>query len=230
MTSLFTRTCRVLILCLLFAAGAAYQSLAGNASTVAITYGEQDRATSYTASSGDCSITWIAYYGGPNQGMIKHSPRCGASIAEQAALMKQLGEALYIHDKDAGTFRTLFWGGLEAESRPASQDLQLRLVLAAHRSQGWDATKGTPFKGDTNGFVRDLANSEHLFGKLQEVFRPYGKEIAVAVVEKVRVMEAGKLPFFKELQEQGIKAADRLPFDCMVWLSLKDLIPMKRIE
>jgi hypothetical protein len=44
-------------------------------------------------------------------------------------------------------------------------------------------------------------------------------------VEKVRVLEAGKLPFYDQLKQKGVAATDRLPFDCMAWFSLSALSP-----
>jgi hypothetical protein len=190
---------------------------------VAIEYSAQDRSTSYTASSGDCSITWIAYNAGPNQGVIKHSPRCAAPIALQVSLLTKICTAFFGNEKDAWAFRTLFWGGLEAERKPASQELPLRLALAAYRSPGWDVRTGQPKNGNINGFVKSLANGGAIYPELQEMFQHFDRHITIAIVEKVRVIEAGKLPFYSQLKQQGIKAADRLPFDCMAWFSLSAL-------
>lgn len=192
-------------------------------SPVTIEYSVRDRATIYTASSGDCSITWIAYNAGPNQGVIKHSPRCAAPMTMQVSLLTKICTAFFGNDKDARSFRTLFWGGLEAERKPASQELPLRLALAAYRSPGWDVRKGQPKNGDINGFVKKLANGEPIYPELQELFQPFDIHITLAVVEKVRVLEAGKLPFYSQLKQQGVKETDRLPFDCMAWFSLSAL-------
>lgn len=192
---------------------------------VTIEYSVLNKATNYTASSGDCSITWIAYSGGPNQGVIKHSPRCDAPMALQVMLLTKICSAWFSHDKDAGAFRTLFWGGLEAERKPASQELPLRLALAAYRSPGWDIRKGMPKDGDINRFIKKLANGVPIYPELQELFRPFRRRITLTTVEKVRVLEAEKLPFYNRLRQQGVTAKDRLPFDCMAWFSLAPLSP-----
>jgi len=196
-----------------------------DATPVTIEYSVLEKATNYTASSGVCSITWIAYNGGPNQGIIKHSPRCAAPMALQVSLLTKICTALFIHDKDAGAYRTLFWGGLAAERKPASQELPLRLALAAYRSPGWDVRKGKPRNRDINGFIKELANGVPIYPELQELFRPFNRQITLATVEKVRVLEAEKLPFYSRLEQQGVKATDRLPFDCMAWFSLSPLSP-----
>ena len=196
------------------------QGSASDVTNVTVEFSDLDRATIYTASSGDCSITWIAHTGGPNQGVIKHSPRCDAPMTLQISLLTKICTALFSHDKDAGAFRTLFWGGLEAEGKPAAQELQFRLALAAYRSPGWDVRKGRPKSGDTNGFVKSLANGEPIYPELQELFNHFDRHITLAVVEKVRVLEAGKLPFYSKLKQHGVKATDMLPFDCMAWFSL----------
>jgi len=191
-----------------------------NRPPVTIEYSAQDRATSYTASSGDCSITWIAYNAGPNQGLIKHSPRCAAPMALQFSLLTKICTTFFNHDKDTRAYRTLFWGGLVAEKKPASQELPLRLALAAYRSRDWDVRKGKPKNGDINGFVKNLANREPIYPELQELFRRFDRQITLATVEKVRVTEAEKLPFYGTLKQQGVAGSDRLPFDCMAWFSL----------
>jgi hypothetical protein len=196
---------------------------ASDMSSVTIEFSALDRATIYTASSGDCSITWIAYHAGPNQGVIKHSPRCAAPMALQVSLLTKICTAFFDHDKDARAFRTLFWGGLEAERKPASHELQFRLALAAYRSPGWDTEKGQPKNGDINGFVKNLANSEPIYPDLQVLFRRFDRHITLAVVEKVRVLEAGKLPFYSQLKQHGVRATDKLPFDCMAWFSFSAL-------
>lgn len=50
--------------------------------------------------------------------------------------------------------------------------------------------------------------------------RPFRRDIRLAHVEKVRVQEAGKLPFYGLIKHKGIGAADRLPFDCMAWFAV----------
>jgi hypothetical protein len=194
-------------------------------SAVTVEYSALDQATIYTAASGDCSITWIAYSAGPNQGLIKHSPRCNAPMALQYSLMTEICRALFGRHKDAQAFRTLFWGGLESEQKPASQELPFRLALAAFRSPGWDVKQGKPKNGDINGFIKNLANGDTIYPELKELFRRFDRRITLAIVEKVRVHEAGKLPFYSQLKQQGVTATDRLPFDCMAWFSLSALSP-----
>ena len=219
-----------LLVCSAVANGFAGQGLtspdsADDRSTVTIEYSALDQATIYTAFSGDCSVTWIAYNTGPNQGVIKHSPKCAAPLAQQLSLLTKICAAVFGRDKKAQAFRTLFWGGLDAEIKPASQELQLRLALAAYQSPGWDVKQGKPKKGDINGFIKDLANKEPIYPELKELFRRFHRHITLATVEKVRVIEAEKLPFYAQLKQKGVMAADRLPFDCMAWFSISTLSP-----
>ena len=80
--------------------------------------------------------------------------------------------------------------------------------------------KGRPKNGDINGFVKDLANRQMIYPELKELFEGFHKSITFSCAEKVLVLEAGKLPFFDQLKPHGIKASDRLPFDCMAWFSV----------
>jgi hypothetical protein len=140
-------------------------------------------------------------------------------------LLMKICAALFDHDENARTFRTLFWGGLEAERKPASQELPFRLALAAYQSTDWDVRKGTSKNGDLNGFIKDLANREPIYPELKELFRRFRRDITLSVVEKVRVLEAGKLPFYDRLRQNGVMPKDRLPFDCMAWFAVTSFAP-----
>jgi len=198
------------------AAGAAGQE----AAPVVVEFNELDNATHYRTSRGDCAITWIAYHAELNKGVVKHRSQCAEPLSSQLPLLTAICEVFLDRDRNAPAFRTLFWGGLVPESGPASLEMPLRLALAAYTSPGWDAKNGRPKKGDINGFVKDLANRELIYPELKELFRGFHRIITLAAVEKVRVLEAGKLPFFDQLRRQGIQAADKLPFDCMAWFSV----------
>ena len=227
-SSAILSACIFPLVCSAVAVGIAGQNLSSPHSAddippVTVEYSALDQATIYSASSGDCSVKWIAYSAGPNQGVVKHSPRCAAPLALQLSLLTKICTAFFGHDKNAQAFRTLFWGGLEAERKPASQELPLRLALAAYQSPGWDVKKGKPKNGDINGFIKNLADKEPIYPELKELFRRFHRHITLASVEKVRVLEAEKLPFYGQLKQKGVTAADRLPFDCMVWFSISAL-------
>jgi hypothetical protein len=122
-------------------------------------------------------------------------------------------------DAQAAAFRTLSWGRLYPDgARDAT--MAVRLALVAKRSAEWDAARGAPRDGDINGWVRESANEEQIYAELIPVFREVGLEIRIASVEKVLVLPAGELPFSERLQEEGARAADKLPFDCQTWFSV----------
>jgi len=177
-------------------------------------------ATTYSIINGDCEIKWIAYTTEANRGVVKHWARCPAPLEQQTPSLARIFKEFLTRDRNAPSFRTLFWGGLVPETRPASLEMPLRLALAAHRSAAWDVKRGRPAQGDLNRFIRDLANQGPIYPELKQLFGRFYLSISVASVEKVRVLEAGELPFFDELKKQGVQAADKLPFDCMVWFDL----------
>lgn len=185
---------------------------------VMVEFSALDQTTIYRIASGDCTIEWIAR--DSEKGVIKHRSQCTAPLARQLPLLTKICTEFFSSDMNAQTFRTLFWGGLEPERKPASLELSLRLALAAYQSPGWDAKRGKPKKGDINRFVKDLANREMIYPELKELFDGFQRSISLTSVEKVRVLEAVQLPFFDRLQQQGIQAGDRLPFDCLVWFSV----------
>jgi hypothetical protein len=190
-----------------------------NSSAVIVKYSNLDNATIYSISSGNCTIEWIAR--NSEIGVIKHRSQCTVPLSQQLPFLTQICTEFFSKDKNTQAFRTLFWGRLTPdESEPSSQELSLRLALAAHKSPDWDVKRGKPKNGDINGFVRDLANTEMIYPELKELFERFHKRITFSCAEKVLVLEAGKMPFFDQLKQHGIKASERLPFDCMIWFSV----------
>ncbi|MFH1977111.1 MAG: hypothetical protein ABIJ52_16435 [Pseudomonadota bacterium] len=192
-----------------------------NLSTV--TVNNVDNTVIYSISAGDCTIEWIAR--NSEIGVIKHRTRCTVPLSQQLPLLTQICTEFFSKDKNTKEFRTLFWGRLTPDgSRSSSQELSLRLALAAHKSPGWDVKRGKPKNGDINGFVKDLANRANIYPELKELFERFHKSIKFSCAEKVLVSKAEKLPFFDQLKQHGIKASDKLPFDCLTWFSISELI------
>jgi len=212
----FLHACLAAWLSLASTAGAAGQE----AAPVIVEFNELDNATHYRTSRGDCTVTWIAYHKKLDEGVVKHRSQCPEPLSFQLPLLTAICEAFLNRDRHVRVFRTLFWGGLVPESGPNSLEMPLRLALAAYKSPGWDAKNGRPKKGDINGYVKDLANKVPIYPELKELFRGFHRDITLSAVEKVRVLEARKLPFYEQLRKQGIRARDKLPFDCMAWFSV----------
>jgi hypothetical protein len=194
------------------------QYSAETASPVTIERDDQWNATIYNISSAGCTIQWIAR--NSEIGVIKHWSRCTASLSEQLPLWEKICAEFFSKDKNAQAFRTLFWGRLEPETQNGSRELSLRLAVAAYQSPGWDVKRGKPKSGDMNGFIRNIANKKMIYPELQEMFGRFQRSIVFSNAEKVLVIEAAKLPFYEQLKRQGIKAADRLPFDCVAWFAV----------
>jgi hypothetical protein len=190
-----------------------------NSSASIVKFCDLDNSTIYSISSQGCTIEWIAR--NSEIGVIKCQTRCALPLSQQLPLLTLICNEFFSKDKNALAFRTLFWGRLAPDrSTPATHELSLRLALAAHKSLGWDAKRGRPKNGDINRFVRDLANREKIYPELRALFENFHRSITFSSAEKVLVLEAGKLPFFDQLNHYGIKASDRLPYDCLTWFSV----------
>ena len=196
-------------------------SSAETASPVTIERNVQWNATIYNISGAGCTIQWIAR--NAEIGVIKHWSRCTASLSEQLPLWEKICAEFVSKDKNAPAFRTLFWGRLEPETQNGSRELSLRLALAAYQSPGWDVKGGKPKSGDMNGFIRDIANKEMIYPELRALFGRFQRSIAFSTAEKVLITEAAKLPFYEQLKQRGVKAADRLPFDCVAWFKISHI-------
>jgi hypothetical protein len=221
----FMSTCIAVVLSLTAPVAAGW-SVDGHAATiedvpaVAVESNPAYGETIYSIIDKGCTIQWIVYTTELNRGVIKHRARCPLPLARQLPSLSRIVEKILATDKQAPSFHTLFWGGLMPESGPSSLEMPLRLALAAYRSRGWSVTRGRPVTGDTNKFVKDLANSESIYPELIMLFERAQRKISIASVEKVRVLAAGSLPFYGELKKAGVRTTDRLPFDCMVWFSV----------
>jgi hypothetical protein len=189
--------------------------------SVLVEQSQTDNSTSYGITSGECTIKWVAR--NSEIGVILHRSECAASLALQMPLLAEIAAEFFTHDPNAHAFRTLFWGRLSPDTPADSGELSLRLVLSAYRSPEWDKRRGRPTGGDSNGFVKELANRELIYPELKELFARFNKTISFACAEKVLVCEAVKLPFYDRLKEHGIKPKDRLPFDCMAWFSVAEV-------
>lgn len=199
--------------------------LAETTSPVIIEQNSQWNGTTYTIFGPGCKIQWIAR--DAEIGVIKHWSHCTAPLPEQLSLWEKICAAFFSKDKNTQVFRTLFWGRLEPEAQNGSRELSLRLALAASQSPGWDVKRGMPKSGDMNGFVRDIANKKMIYPELKELFGRFQRSIALSSVEKVLVTEAAKMPFYEQLRQRGVKAADRLPFDCVAWFAVSPILPQR---
>jgi hypothetical protein len=196
------------------------ETIPGRDTEVAVEHDPGLRETSYTIGSGACRITWTVSATEANGGVIRQRADCGLPFAEQVSLISKVMRRVMGSDPEAAKVRTLFWGRLYPDGARDST-LAVRLALAAGRSAQWDAARGAPRNGDANGFVRQLANDALIYEELRQAFQQSGLEIRLVSVEKVLVLPAGRLPFFESLQEGGLRAEDRLPFDCMAWFSIR---------
>ena len=196
---------------------------------VVVKHDPENRETDYTIVSGDCRITWTVYKTEANRGVFRHRSDCGLTLAEQAPLVGKVLRKVMATGVEAAGFRTLSWGRLCPDGA-RDTTMPARLALAAKRSAEWDAAKGAPRSGDVNGWVRKLANEALIYAELLPVFSQSGLEIKLTSVEKVLVLPAGRLPFFEKLREGGVRAPDRVPFDCQTWFSVRPSGGVRREE
>jgi len=205
------------------ATGTASRCTAETESAVTIEDSPTWNATIYQIMSGSCTIRWIVR--NAETGIIKHWSQCSASLSEQLPLWEKVCAAFFSSDKNAQALHTLFWGRLEPERQNASREMSLRLALAAYKSPLWDVKRGKPKSGDSNGFVRDIANRGMIYPELRDLFGRFQRSITFSCAEKFLITEASRLPFYEQLKEQGVKASGRLPFDCMAWFSVSIVSP-----
>ncbi len=191
-----------------------------NRSPVVIDKNTEWNATIYRISGGDCTIEWSAR--NSEIGVVKHWSACARPLAEQQPLWIQVAAEFFSRDPHAGSLRTLFWGRLEPDNATGPHELSFRMALAAYQSPGWDKNRGRARNGDNNGFVKDLANRAMIYPELKALFTHFHRSVYFSCAEKVLVVRASKLPFYDQLKRHGVKATDKLPFDCMAWFAVSE--------
>lgn len=196
------------------------QGAAEKKSPVIIEQNTSWNATIYRIAEGNCEIEWIA--ANNEIGVIKHESHCAGPLDMQMTLLAEIVKTFLSHDPNAGSLRTLFWGRIEPDYSPGLHELSFRLALAAYQSPGWDKKRGRARNGDINGFVKELANRAMIYPELKALLANFHKTVTFSSAEKVLVMEAGKLSFFDQLKQHGVRESQKLPFDCMAWFSVSD--------
>ncbi len=180
----------------------------------AITRTEAPQGPVYTLHDGPCQIALESFTSDLNRHVLRFRPDCPLPFAELAPRLALLFRHLLDHDPEPARFTSLFWGRLHPD---AAKDATLarRLALAAHASPAWNPSTGRPRSGHANPFIRDLANQTLIYRELHEAFLAQNHEIRLSSVEKVLVLPARQLPFLQ------LNTPARLPFDAMIWFSLR---------
>ena len=179
-----------------------------------------DYATTFTIRRGHCSINWIVRK--TEADVIKHSAVCDMPLSSQIPLLVQLGRSFFSRRVNTSPAQKLFWGTLENNDTSSENEMSFRLALAAAKTPAWNAKMGKPQKDELYSFVKDLANREMIYPELKDVFTHLDKNITLCAIEKVRVMEAQKLPIYEKLKNHGVQPKDKLPFDFMAWFSVSE--------
>jgi hypothetical protein len=166
-------------------------------------------------SGADCRIRWVVSRTGINAGIAQLRSDCRFTMSEQLPLQSKV---LARVAADEPGLRTLFWGGLGKWPEWSE-----RLALAAARSPSWDAKTGRPKAGQgVDAFVLSLISQTDIFSEFEQVLADLHVRIKVSGAETVSVTRAGSLPFFSaDLAPAGVSASDKVPFDCLIWFSVK---------
>jgi hypothetical protein len=139
---------------------------------------------------------------------------CRLTTAAQVPLQAKLLGRMVV---DEPGVRTLFWGGVAKWPEWSG-----RLAAAAATSAEWDTAGGRPTKGrPANTVVRDLLSQPGVLAELQSMLDGTGWRARVASVESVSVGVARQVPAFKASVPAAVAADQRVPFNCLLWLTLE---------
>jgi hypothetical protein len=178
--------------------------------------------TTYRIKTTACEIGWIVYNSDLNKGVVKNHSNCSLSLQDRVPLLSRILAELLSDQETAVSFHTLFWGRLTPSTKQDTE-MSYRLAMAAHFSRLWDSERGSPKSGHVNDLIVKLANDATIYSELKKMFEMRDRNLEFSGAEKVLVMKADQLPFFDQLKKHGVKATDKLPFDCLSWFSVSRL-------
>lgn len=173
----------------------------------------------YRAQSGDCEVRWVIQLSQAEDGAMRHHAQCKLPVEKQAPLYQAVLDRV-LEDKLA--LRTLSWGRIDPDGAKQDHTLAVRLSLAAKKSKQWNSKTGRGAKGNDNKAVKEIANSGQVFVELEKIFHERSLGFEVKSIEKVLVLPAKKLPFWAQLEAEGVAATDRLPFDAQIMFAIED--------
>jgi hypothetical protein len=171
--------------------------------------------TVYSVDDASCHLSWTASHTKLNEHVIQQRSTCTLPLTQQLVLIDKLLTRVLEDKETASKFRSLYLGGLKAYP-----ELRERLAVLAKRSPEWDPIKGRPKVGRLDVFLVKLANQKEFLADWQELFQRHGLRIAVSAVDEPDVSVAGSLSYFKRLQQEGIKANERVPSNCLTGFAI----------
>lgn len=177
---------------------------------------------SYTCNTANAEYKIEVYLNDINKGIIRYRFTGYIPLKDQLPVLNELFKKVFENNHQI-IFHTLAWGRLNDDSNK-DYTLARRLAHAAFESELWNSVTGKSFNGNTNAFVKSLANQADIFPELKELFAPFGYSINISSVEKVLVLPVMQLPFHESLPAD-IPVDARLPFDCQTWFSLTPVSP-----
>ena len=204
---------RVACVAAMLAGGAvSMPSTAWAQANVIVEHDPSGTTTRYRVGDAACQVTWTTTEG---RDTIAHMARCPGSFSKQLTLLPALVTTVFADPAHAARFKTIFIGGFTA-----LPEFSARLAVAATRSPQWDAARGRPREGLLNPFVAALLQEQHILDEWQQLFASVQRTAAVSSVEQVQVSVAAKLPFYHLMRDLNVQEGARVPYNCIVWLSL----------
>jgi hypothetical protein len=166
-----------------------------------VTVKQDANAVTYSIQHNSCTVIWEYL---KQSHSMKQTSTC-ASPDEQATMVREL---LNEFRKDGQKLDSL--AGIEVDPKEAG--ISFRMALAVHRFMG-GCRKTTPYDSIEKAF-----NDADILKELREPFESAGVRLKVGSLEKVSMMPASQLPFYDQLEKQGVRSNEILPYDCWLWL------------
>jgi hypothetical protein len=168
-------------------------------------------------------LEWTTYELEQNQNVVKHL-QGDITIEDMQPILAAMIKTVFDTEKNAlaDKINTLAWGRIVPDNSIKNTEVSKRLVVAAALAREWDRKTGSVKTGqEINTWIKDLANQADIFYEIPQAFEEQGMTIKISSVEKVLVSRADALPYFEKIKKFGIKAEDKLPWDCQVWFDIQ---------
>ena len=163
---------------------------------------DQVSNVAYSIQDGDCLIRYNAIqHKADNRRMLKVYRQCDKSFEAQAGYHEDILERIN-KDIPIASFASVSWGGFRYKG---DDSWVIPIALAADRSdtyQDYRLHYPSARVNNINQIFVEVVNESRAYRPLAHLFEGYNVTLTLDAVEKVFASQAGKLPFYGELNDK----------------------------
>jgi len=162
----------------------------------------------YVYESPACMIAWRW---DKHKALLHNDMDCSIALVEMEKIHTRLLDR--VMRNPSPSLRALYWGRLKQ-----NRAHMLRFVLLMDKM--WRSNQ--PALIDPVDLVQ-LLNKHHVFRELEQVFARQNMVLKVSQVKSLLFKRASRTPIYTELKKRGFRARQTVPYDAIIWFSIKPM-------